>query len=139
VTTQAPNSNIIPVAKVLPQPAGTPQGSVASLKGKLAAQNLYNKILFLCQRGLNWLFSGEVHGSAAGQYLHPSSRQGAGNYFEIDVLIILHNFEKICLDNSCAASINESQAPVSSQPNTPSKLIGTSPRPSILRKRDVEG
>ena len=53
MTTQAPNSNIIPVAKVLPQPAGTPQGSVASLKGKLTAQNLYNKILFLCQRGLN--------------------------------------------------------------------------------------
>jgi hypothetical protein len=38
-----------------------------------------------------------------------------------------------------AASINESQAPISSQPNTPSKLIGTSPIPSILRKRDVEG
>lgn len=34
---------------------------------------------------------------------------------------------------------NQITYPIVTQPNTPSKLIGTSPRPSILRKRDYEG
>ena len=35
VTTQAPNTNIIPVAKVLPQTSGVAQGSAAGHRGEL--------------------------------------------------------------------------------------------------------
>jgi len=58
------------------------------------------------------------------------------NVRKYNSLIIVFLLKPLAISEN---SGNQITYPIVTQPNTPSKLIGTSPRPSILRKRDYEG
>ncbi|XP_046457106.1 histone deacetylase complex subunit SAP130-like isoform X1 [Daphnia pulex] len=118
VTTQAPPSTIIPVAKVLPQPivsTVTVMGpSVSKTTVSVTSSNVSSTSSSNEIQGTGTTSAG----SSTGVYLHATSRSSTA---------------------TVETSGNQITYPIVTQPNTPSKLIGTSPRPSILRKRDYEG
>ncbi|XP_059351541.1 histone deacetylase complex subunit SAP130-like isoform X2 [Daphnia carinata] len=113
VTTQAPPSATVPVAKVLPQPVvSTAIGPSAPKTVSVTSNNVPSV------SSSNETSGTTSSGASIGTYLHAGSRTSAA---------------------STENSGNQVSYPVATQPSTPSKLIGTSPRPSILRKRDYEG
>ena len=81
--------------------------------------------------------------SSTGQYVLATSRPSTGNSVQLAAIDngATNNIPYFVID--LLASTENSGVlvsyPVATQPSTPSKLIGTSPRPSILRKRDYEG
>ena len=135
VTTQAPpTSSVIPVAKVLPQPASAvPGGQGAST---IKAVDLSTTSVSSASEAHSGVSSNI---STAGLYLHAPGRPTAGNSFLIQLRRASFScFLSFTAPGDNASSSAQHQAHPVTQSNTPSKM-GTSPRPSILRKRDYDG
>lgn len=115
VTTQAPPSATVPVAKVLPQPVVSTATAIGPSAPKTVSVTSSNVPSVSSSNEASGTTSS---GASIGTYLHAGSRTSTA-----------------ATENSG----NQITYPIVTQPNTPSKLIGTSPRPSILRKRDYEG
>lgn len=155
VTTQAPPSTMIPVAKVLPQPVVCTATATSAFRSKELVIRFLDQHVFYCTLILQVLVQRLA--------IYPVSLRQTKLRWErqrhravpldctyIQLLAHLQVFSFLAFNdygifNHCnhfLANTENTGIPVTysaAQPNTPSKLIGTSPRPSILRKRDYEG